>query len=148
MQFLEDQGLLRVLRFVNCYDIIPTMPDKAPCTFLHSFRCIPSVYQHAGPSVILYPDGEFDIRYEQRRKESKWNFASEAKTLWSQIGFYMTVLTLFRNERVFLTNHSCGEYLLRFVGFAKRGGDKIRLNDVYKDSEELANLLENGFKKS
>ena len=143
VQSLEDQGLLRILRFVNFYDVIPTLPDYAPCTFLRSFRCIPSVYQHAGPKVILYPNGEFDIRYEHRGKENKWNFASAPKR---RLGFYVTVLTVFRNEKVFLANHKCREYILRFAGFAKRGGDKIHLNDVYTDSEELANLLENGFK--
>ena len=106
------------------------------------------MYRHAGPQIILHPGGEFEIRYEKRDKETKLKFMQEAAvTRGHGVGFAAMVPTLFRYKKNFLRNHSCQEYMERFRDFsAKRGGDKIVLNHVYKDQAALEKLLEDGFK--
>ena len=107
------------------------------------------MYRHAGPKVLLHPDGSFDICYEQRDQETIWRFVEEESvTRGHGLGFAVMVPTLLRFSKNFLTNHSCQEYLRRFKLFAKkRGVDKIYLNDIYKNQEALQKLLEVGFKK-
>lgn len=148
-QDLEDKGLLRCLRFCNDSDIIPTLPDRQNCSCLRNLRCQPSVYRHAGPKILLHPNGEFEICYERRDKETTWKFLEEAAvTRTHGLGFVVMVPTLLRYSKDFLTYHSCQEYMNRFTKFAmERGGDQVYLNDVYKNEAAITKLLEEGFKQ-
>ena len=153
-QSLEGQGLLRILRYTNDGDIVPTLPDRQNCSCLRTLRRQPSVYRHAGPNVILYANGNFEIRYEQRDKETAWKFMHEARiTCAHGVGFAMMVPTLLRFGKYFLTNHGCEEYMKRFVAMSNRGGDKVSLNDIYKKScqvgyatSRLAQEVETGWR--
>ncbi len=50
---------------------------------------------------------------------------------------------LLRYSKVFHKNHGCLEYMGRFRDFAaKRGGDKVYLDHVYKNEAALRKLLE------
>jgi len=149
-QDLEAAGKLRCLRFCNDKDIIPTLPDRENCSCLRGIRCLPSVYRHAGPKVLLYPDGSFEICYEQRDKETVWRFVEEeAMTRGHGLGFAVMVPSLLRFSKDFLAYHSCQEYMKRLCLMAtKRGADKVYLNDIYKNQKALEKLLEEGFKKS
>lgn len=83
------------------------------------------------------------------RKEIKKQRGSSLEMLggrWTVghgLGFALMVPSLVRYGENFLTNHSCAEYMKRFTAFAtKRGGNKVFLNDVYKNEAQMDKLLE------
>lgn len=95
----------------------------------------------------MHPDGTFEVRYEYRDKETVCKFVNEAAvTAGHGVGFVAMVPTLLKYSKNFLTYHGCSEYLKRFKAFKHHGGNKIFLNDIYKNQADLTKLIDSGFK--
>lgn len=137
-QKMEDDGMIRSVRFVNHLDIIPTMPDRNNCSCIRNMTCRkPPVYRHVGLRIKLYPGGKYEVTYERAHVETTWEKLKEFRwSLGYQVGIFMMTPSLYRHKDDFIQNHSCDGYFKKFNSFAQGDGKGLFLNDLYKSKLE------------
>jgi hypothetical protein len=128
-QALEDEGVLRSLRVKNDRDPVTRMPIGS-----HSGVYIPLItrrlYCHVGNRLVLYPNGQAEIRCNGRLITVSEGKSKNRSPIWCSCGSASEAVDVMSQLEGPVKYHACAEYQRRLT-LAAEDLKKIYWNDLY-----------------